>query len=44
MLRCQQTLQVFKGESCLHGDGEIVHGVVDHLIELLAAEHCMPGI
>ena len=23
MLRGQQTLQVFKGESCLHGDGEI---------------------
>ena len=37
-------LQVDKGESRLHGDGEIVHGMVDHLIEVLAAEYRMVGI
>ena len=39
-----QTLQVLKWQTGFHRDRQIVHGMVDHPVELAAGEHLMAGI
>ena len=40
----QQILQVLQWQAGFHRDGQIVHGMVDHPVELPAGEHLMAGI